>query len=88
MVSRVKNWFLGFWKTVPIILDKSTILRFLVGFPKILTSPLKSPSKNLGTKQFIVLARLVFPDPLSPRSKINSPFLIFKLMLFRAFGPL
>ena len=72
----------GSCNTVPTVLDNSKMLEFLLSLPLIFKLPVIVPSCKKGTRPFIQLENVLFPEPDGPTISTFSPSYIVKFMLF------
>ena len=73
VVSTLKNWLLGFWKTLPTHAAVSVIGTTLGSMPPTETSPHRSPSQKWGMRPFTSLVTVVLPHPERPQSTTTCP---------------
>jgi hypothetical protein len=73
VLSTLKNWLRGFWKTLPTLRPVSATGVSETSMPSTRMRPQSSPSKNSGTRPLTMRVSVVFPQPDSPQSTTTSP---------------
>ena len=73
VVSTLKNWVRGFWKSEPARCAISQVARSSTSVPSSMTLPAFSPEKKRGARPFASLSRVDLPQPDRPQSTTTSP---------------